>query len=85
MTNVQVRDVPEDVLARLKKRAARRGQSLQGYLRDLLAAEAAVEVNNEIFARAARRAGNYRATEGESAEEIRRAREERDKILGAAG
>ena len=83
MTNVQVRDVPDEVLARLKKRAATRGQSLQGYLRDLLEAEAAVEVNGEIFARAARRTGRYRAAEGESAEEIRRARAERDEIFGA--
>ncbi len=85
MTNVQIRDVPEGVVANLKKRAASRGQSLQGYLRDLLVAEAAVQVNNEIFDRAARRAGKYRATEGESTEEVRRAREERGRLLDDAG
>jgi antitoxin FitA len=85
MTNVQIRDVPESVVANLKKRAAGRGQSLQGYLRDLLVAEAAVQVNNEIFDRAARRTGKYQATEGESAEEVRRAREERGQLLDDAG
>jgi hypothetical protein len=32
MSNVLVRDVPEDVHAALQRRAARRGQSLQQYL-----------------------------------------------------
>ncbi|MBC6469157.1 hypothetical protein HKK74_27210 [Actinomadura alba] len=40
-TVVQVRDVPEHVVAILKARAEARGQSLAVYLRDLLTEEAA--------------------------------------------
>lgn len=85
MTNVQVRNVPDDVLTRLKKRAAARGQSLQGYLRDLLAAEAAVEVNNEILARARARLTGLPESDGDDVVEmIRKGREERDQALGIA-
>ena len=81
MVNVQVRDVPADVLKRLKKRAAGRGQSLQGYLRDLLLAEADVQTLNDILTRAAARTGGYPAKESDSVEEVRKAREERDAQL----
>lgn len=41
-TVVQVRDLPEEVVAALKARAEARGQSLSAYLRDLLTQEAAL-------------------------------------------
>jgi plasmid stability protein len=54
-TVVQVRDLPEDVVATLKARAQVRGQSLAAYLRDLLTQEAAMppveDVMTEIAAR----------------------------------
>ena len=83
MTNVQVRDVPDEVLRLLRRRAANRGLSLQKYLRCLLEADADVERNNAILDEAASDPGNYTATESEAAEELRRAREDRDRQLGA--
>lgn len=82
MTNVQVRDVPADVLDALKKLAAKRQQSLQGYLLDLLKAEAAVETNRAIFEEAAADAAGYAADADETAESVRQARQERDRNLG---
>ncbi|WP_460858365.1 FitA-like ribbon-helix-helix domain-containing protein [Nocardiopsis coralliicola] len=40
-TVVQVREVPADAVEVLKERAARRGQSLSAYLRELILEEAA--------------------------------------------
>jgi plasmid stability protein len=57
---VQVRDVPEDVVATLKARAETRGQSLAAYLRDLLADEAARPSIDEVMANiSARTPVNY--------------------------
>lgn len=50
-TILQVRDVPECVLARLRARAAAAGVSLSAYVRELLAAEAAHETIEEVIAR----------------------------------
>jgi plasmid stability protein len=55
-TVVQVRDVPEGVVATLKARAEARGQSLAAYLRDLLADEAARPSIDEVMANIAARA-----------------------------
>ncbi|NHI08978.1 hypothetical protein STPH2_4344 [Streptomyces sp. KO7888] len=41
MATIHVRDVPDDTLRTLKTRAARTGQSLQSYVLQLLASEAA--------------------------------------------
>lgn len=85
MTNVQIRDVPEDVLADLKTRAARRDQSLQRYLRGLLLAEAGVERNSRLFARISADFADCPGLDddgADTAEIIRRGREERDKHLG---
>lgn len=54
-TILQVRDVPEDILARLRERAAARGTSLSAYVRELLTAEAAQETMNEVIERIATR------------------------------
>jgi plasmid stability protein len=54
-TVVQVRDVPEEVVAALKARADARGQSLTAYLRDLLAQEAAMPSIEDVMARVASR------------------------------
>jgi plasmid stability protein len=48
---MQVRDVPEDILARLRERAASRGISLSAYVRELLAEDAAQETMNEMIER----------------------------------
>jgi hypothetical protein len=51
---VQVRGVDPVTLTVLRDRARSLGQSLSGYLRDLLDAAAAAETNAEIIARIAR-------------------------------
>jgi hypothetical protein len=48
---VQVRDVDPAALAVLRERARSLGQSLSGYLRDLMDADAAAETNAEVIAR----------------------------------
>ncbi|MCO6004650.1 hypothetical protein NE236_06625 [Actinoallomurus purpureus] len=50
-TVVQVRDVPDDVIAKLKQRAEVRGQSLAAYLRDLMAEAASVPSIEEVMDR----------------------------------
>jgi plasmid stability protein len=52
---VQIRGVPEQVRATLKARAAARGESLNTFLSDLLAREAARPTVQEVLDRAARR------------------------------
>jgi plasmid stability protein len=49
-TVIQVRDLPEDVVATLKARAELRGQSLAAYLRDLLTQEAAMPPVEDVMA-----------------------------------
>lgn len=78
MANVQVRNVDEAIVSRLKSRAGERGQSLQGYLSDLLAAEAAVVSNDALLESAAVDESTYRARSGEAAAEIRRGRADRE-------
>ncbi|MGL5858121.1 MAG: FitA-like ribbon-helix-helix domain-containing protein [Angustibacter sp.] len=73
MTRVQVRDVPEDVVEKLKYLARERNQSLQRYLRDVLQAEAGIATNKRILAEAATEA-KYPARYGEAAEDIERGR-----------
>jgi plasmid stability protein len=47
MATIHVRDVPESTLTTLKVRAARAGQSLQAYVRQLLDSEAAALSTDE--------------------------------------
>jgi plasmid stability protein len=57
MPNVLVRDVPEEVHARLQARAAERGQSLQQYLAGELRRLAERPNMDEVLARIAARRG----------------------------
>ncbi|MBK8447258.1 MAG: hypothetical protein IPL41_11420 [Micropruina sp.] len=57
MPNIQVKDVPEDTHAVLRRRAAAAHQSLQEYLRSKLIAEASQPTVDEVLARAGGRAG----------------------------
>jgi len=52
---VQVRDLPDEVVATLKARAQGRGQSLTAYLRDLLTQEAAMPPVEGVMADIAHR------------------------------
>lgn len=49
-TVVQVRDLPNEVVATLKARAQARGQSLAAYLRELLTDEAAKPPIDDVMA-----------------------------------
>lgn len=55
MPSVQVKNVPPDTHAVLRRRAAGSGQSLQEYLRSLLIDEAARPTMDEVLDRAGRR------------------------------
>ena len=76
MPNLLVRDVPEDVHARLLARAAERGQSLQQYLASEMRRLAERPTIDEVLAGiAARRGGAVglaQAVEDLAAERVRR-------------
>lgn len=57
MTNVLVRDIPEDVHAALVRRAATAGQSLQQYLAVEFVRLARTPTVSDVLARAAARRG----------------------------
>ncbi|HUP70688.1 MAG TPA: hypothetical protein VM142_12865 [Acidimicrobiales bacterium] len=57
MPSIQVKDVPDDVHAILRRRAAAAGQSLQEYLLAYLAQDARTPTLDELLDRAGERAG----------------------------
>ncbi|HEU0316508.1 MAG TPA: hypothetical protein VFR49_04210 [Solirubrobacteraceae bacterium] len=57
MPSIQIKDVPDEVHAVLRRRAAAAGQSLQEYLRTRLIAEASGPTVEEVLDRAGGRAG----------------------------
>ncbi|MBA3528680.1 MAG: hypothetical protein H0T91_05115 [Propionibacteriaceae bacterium] len=57
MTNVQIKDVPEETHAILRSRAAAAHQSLQEYLRSRLIEEASRPTIDEVLTRAGGGAG----------------------------
>ena len=57
MPSIQIKDVPEETHAVLRRRAAAAHQSLQEYLRSRLIAEAGAPTVDEIMDRAGGRAG----------------------------
>jgi plasmid stability protein len=57
MPSIQIKDVPEDTHAVLRRRAAAAHQSLQEYLRSRLIAEAGAPTVDEVLDRASGRAG----------------------------
>lgn len=70
MSQVQVRDVPDAVLRALKQRAAARGMSLQRFLQEVLAAEAAVATNAALLDDAAADPDGYPAEPGDAAAQL---------------
>ena len=57
MTSVQIKDVPPEVHATLRRRAAAAGQSLQEYLLERLTQEAETPTLEEVLERAGGRSG----------------------------
>lgn len=68
--SIQVKDVPEDVHATLRKRAAEAGMSLQEYLLGRLVEDAQTPTLEEVLDRAGGRAGG-RARLSKAVETIR--------------
>ena len=77
MAIIHVRDVSEGTLTTLKVRAARSGQSLQGYVRQLLEREAAVLTPEEAAERARDIAARSAVTADDVTEAIAAMREAR--------
>jgi antitoxin FitA len=77
MAIIHVRDVSEGTLTTLKVRAARSGQSLQGYVRQLLEREAAVLTPEEAAERARSIAARSAVTADDVMEAIAAMREAR--------
>lgn len=76
MPSIQVKDVPEDVHATLRSRAAAAGMSLQEYLLARLMEEARTPTLDEVLDRAGGRAGG-KATLRTAAKAVRRERDAR--------
>lgn len=76
MPSIQVKDVPEDVHATLRRRAAIAGQSLQEYLLARLVEDAQTPTLDELLDRAGGRAGG-RARFKAAAKAVRRERDAR--------
>lgn len=76
MPSIQVKDVPDDVHATLRKRAAAAGMSLQEYLLGRLTEDAHTPTLDELLDRAGGRAGG-RASLGAAAKAVRAERDAR--------
>lgn len=74
MPSIQVKNVPDDVHAVLRRRAAAAGQSLQEYLRAELIAQARQPTVEEVFDRISQRTGGSLSLE----EAVQAVREDRD-------
>jgi antitoxin FitA len=76
MPSVQIKDVPGDTHRVLRERAARAHQSLQGYLRSRLIADASQPTLEEVFERTAARNGG-RVSFGTAVSHLRAERDRR--------
>ncbi len=77
MPSIQVKHVPDDVHATLRRRAAAAGQSLQEYLRSKLIHDARHPTNAELFDRIDARRGAQEVSADEVTRIIRAARDAR--------
>ncbi|MFC9469884.1 FitA-like ribbon-helix-helix domain-containing protein [Streptomyces coelicoflavus] len=77
MATIHVRDVPDDTLRTLKTRAARTGQSLQSYVLQLLAGEAATLTPTEAAHEARAIASRAQVTADDVTDALRDLREAR--------
>lgn len=76
MPSIQVKNVPEEVHAVLRRRAAERGQSLQEYLLALLSEEARTPAIAEVLERVGHRTGG-RVTRQDAVDAVRADRDSR--------
>lgn len=83
---LQVRNLPDDVHAKLKQRAKDAGMSLSEYVAERLAELVRYRTNAEILADARERIGKTGITTDDVVELIHEGREERDdELFGADG
>ena len=83
MGAIQVKDVPEELHAALRRRAIQEGMTLADYVLDLIRRDLGIPSRREWFERlATREPGNLRP--GEAAEALHAARAEREAQLAAA-
>jgi hypothetical protein len=83
MGAIQVKDVPEELHAALRRRAIREGMTLADYVLDLIRRDLGIPSRREWFERlATREPVNLRP--GEAAEALHAARAEREAQLAAA-
>ena len=80
MGAIQVKDVPEELHAALRRRAIREGMTLADYVLDLIRRDLGLPSRREWFERLA---GRGPVEGGDIAEEIRAARAERDAQIDA--
>lgn len=76
MPSIQVKDVPDDVHATLRRRAADAGQSLQEYLLGQLTEDARTPTLGELFDRIEQRSGG-RFTAADAVAAVRADRDSR--------
>jgi plasmid stability protein len=81
VTNIQIRDVPDPVVATIKAAAAARGHSLQRYVFDLLADHARVVTTAAVLDEAAADVKQADARPFDSIDVVREGREQRDERL----
>jgi len=79
MVALQIRDVPEDVRRTLAEQAARRGQSLQAFLLNLVSDEARRASNLAVLGRFADRTDGSALSAAEMVRSLDEARAERDR------
>jgi antitoxin FitA len=77
MATIHVRDVPESTVTTLKVRAARAGQSLQAYVRQLLDSEAETLTPEEAAEQARTIAARSRVTAEDVTDAVRAIRQAR--------
>lgn len=79
---IQVRNVPDRLHRELKRRARHRGQSLSGYIEEILEREVALPPREEVFERIRRRKPVELGIS--AADVIRQEREEREQRLDSS-
>ncbi len=82
MVALQIRGVPDDVRDVLTEKARAQGKSLQAFLLSLVEDEAQRSGNHAVLARFAGRSDGSRVSEGETANELKNFRSQRDQTLG---
>jgi len=85
VTNIQIRDVPDPVVATIKAAAAAHGYSLQRYVLDLLTDHARAVTTATVLDEAAADVQQAGVQAFDSVDVVREGRDERDERFSPAG